>query len=140
MSLESKIEALTAAVAKLTAVLEAQGTNVPQVAAPVQPAPAVAAPVAPAQPVAAAPVMPAPPTFAPVAAAPVAPVAPAQPAAPFKDGQGLIQYVMSAYQSMGPEKGAKIQGVLQGLGYANINDVKPEHYGQLYSGVEALKA
>lgn len=52
----------------------------------------------------------------------------------------MIQYVMSAYQSMGPEKGAKIQGVLGGLGYSNINDVKPEHFGNLYQGVEALKA
>jgi hypothetical protein len=134
MSIESKIEALTAAITKLTAAIEAQGTNVPQVAAPVQPAPVVAAPVAPA-----APAMPAPPTFAPVAAAPAPVAAPAAPAAPFKDGQGLIQYVMSTYQSMGPEKGAKIQGVLLGLGYVNINDVKPEHYGQLYADVEALK-
>ena len=133
MSIENKIELLTAAVAKLTAVLEAQGANVAQVAAPVQPVAVAPAPVAGPQLVAAAPVMPAPPTFAPVAAAPAA------PAAPFKDGQGLIQYVMSAYQSMGPEKGAKIKGVLQGMGYANINDVNPEHYGQLYSGVEALK-
>jgi hypothetical protein len=33
-----------------------------------------------------------------------------------------------------------IQGVLTQLGYANINDVKPEHYGQLFGGIEALKA
>jgi hypothetical protein len=69
---------------------------------------------------------------APVAAAPVA-------AAPFTDGKGLIAYVMDAYKAMGPAKGAQIQGVLTGLGYANINDVKPEHYGTLYAGIEALK-
>lgn len=140
MSLESKIEALTAAVIALTAKLESN--NVAPVApvvitsaapaAPqtvtVQPAPA---PVAPPAPVVA---MPAPPTFmapAPVAAAPVG--------APFSDPKGLITYVMSAYTALGPQKGAMIQGVLTGLGYQNINDVKPEHYGQLFAGVEALK-
>ena len=140
MSLESKIEALTAAVIALTAKLESNNvaSAAPVVitsaapAAPqtvtVQPAPA---PVAPPAPVVA---MPAPPTFmapAPVAAAPVG--------APFSDPKGLITYVMSAYTALGPQKGAMIQGVLTGLGYQNINDVKPEHYGQLFAGVEALK-
>jgi len=46
---------------------------------------------------------------------------------------------MGAYKEMGPTKGALIQGVLTQLGYQNINDVKPEHYGSLYQGVEALK-
>ena len=32
-----------------------------------------------------------------------------------------------------------IQGVLTQLGYNNINDVKPEHSGSLFQGVEALK-
>jgi len=98
----------------------------------VNPAPVVApqqAPVGQAQ-------MPALPTFAvpptPAAAAPVQ-------GAPFTDGQGLIAYVMGAYKEMGATKGAGIQGVLTQLGYQNINDVKPEHYGALYQGVEALK-
>jgi hypothetical protein len=140
MSLESKIEALTAAVIALTAKLESSNVApaAPVVitsaapAAPqtltVQPAPA---PVAPPAPVVA---MPAPPTFmapAPVAAAPVG--------APFSDPKGLITYVMASYTALGPQKGAMIQGVLTGLGYQNINDVKPEHYGQLFAGVEALK-
>jgi hypothetical protein len=145
MSLEQKIEKLTAAVEALTHALAIQNSeSIPVVAAaPVVIAPApvvVPAPVAEA-PVAPAPVMPALPTFevppvavatAPVAAAPVA-------AAPFTDGKGLIAYVMDAYKAMGPAKGAQIQGVLTGLGYANINDVKPEHYGTLYAGIEALK-
>ena len=80
--------------------------------------------------------MPALPTFA-AAPAPAA-AAPVQ-GAPFTDGQGLIAYVMGAYKDMGPTKGALIQGVLTGLGYQNINDVKPEHYGSLFQGVEALK-
>jgi hypothetical protein len=150
MSLEAKIEALTAAVTALTA--QMQSSNV-TAAAPVAPAPApvvqaapapvaapvpapVAAPVVAPAPVAAAPAMPAPPSF--IAPAPVA--APAPNGAPFTDGKGLIDYVMGAYKALGPQKGAMIQNVLVNLGYQNINDVKPEHYGQLFAGVEALKA
>jgi hypothetical protein len=59
--------------------------------------------------------------------------------APFSDSKGLIDYVMGAYKALGPQKGALIQGVLTGMGYQNINDVKPEHYGALFAGVEALK-
>jgi hypothetical protein len=80
--------------------------------------------------------MPAPPSF--IAPAPVA--APAATGAPFSDPKGLIDYVMGAYKALGPQKGAMIQNVLVNLGYQNINDVKPEHYGQLFAGVEALKA
>ena len=133
MSLELKIEALTAAVIALTAKLESSNVSAP---APVAPAPAPvvqAAPVPVAAPVAAAPVMPAPPAF--VAPAP----APAPTGAPFSDGKGLIDYVMGAYKALGPQKGAQIQNVLTGMGYQNINDVKPEHYGQLFAGVEGLK-
>jgi hypothetical protein len=150
MSLELKIEALAQAVIALTAKIE--GINV-TAGAPVAPAPApvvqaapapvaapvpapVAAPVVTPAPVAAAPAMPAPPSF--IAPAPVA--APAPTGAPFTDGKGLIDYVMSAYKALGPQKGAMIQNVLVNLGYQNINDVKPEHYGQLFAGVEALKA
>jgi len=145
MSIEAKIEALTAAVTALTA--QMQSSNV-TAATPVAPAPApvvqaapapVAAPVpvpvvVPAS-VAAAPAMPAPPSF--IAPAPVA--APAPTGAPFTDGKGLIDYVMSAYKALGPQKGAMIQNVLVNLGYQNINDVKPEHYAALHTGVEALK-
>lgn len=152
MSLEAKIEALTQAVVALTAKLESANVAAPapvaQAPAPVAaPAPLpVATPVAPvaAPAVAVAPVpvtaslsnpMPAPPAF--VAPAPAAPVA---SGAPFTDGKGLIDYVMGAYKALGPQKGAQIQGVLTGLGYQNINDVKPEHYGALFAGVEQLKA
>jgi len=136
MSLELKIEALTAAVVALTAKLEASNVAV---AAPVaqaaEPAPVVAPVVAvPAPVVAPAPAMPAPPTF--VAPAP----APAPTGAPFSDGKGLIEYVMASYKALGPQKGAAIQNVLTSLAYTNISDVKPEHYAALYQGVEALKA
>jgi hypothetical protein len=147
MSIENQLAALTAAVIELTNAVKSKGNVTPLVqAAPVvapvvTPAPIpvapVAAPVAVAAPapVAASPSnMPAPPTFAPAAPAP-APVG-----APFTDGKGLIDYVMGAYKAMGAQKGAQIQTVLTGLGYQNINDVKPEHYGVLHQGIEALRA
>ena len=137
MSLENKIEALTAAVIALTAKLES--SNVAP-AAPVAPAPAPVVQAAPvvAAPLVQAPAMPAAPVFtAPVIAAPVA--APAATGAPFSDGKGLIDYVMASYKALGAAKGAQIQNVLVSLGYQNINDVKPEHYGALFAGVEALK-
>ena len=143
MSLELKIEALTAAVVALTAKLESSNVAAP---APVAPTPAPVVQAAPApEPVAAAPAMPAPPSFTPAAVAPAMNPSPTATAtsttssAPFTDGKGLIDYVMGAYKALGPQKGALIQGVLTGLGYQNINDVKPEHYGQLFAGVEALK-
>lgn len=144
MSLETEIQALAQAVIALTAKIE--GINVAPVAT-VAPAPAPVVQAAPvvvsvvdtpaplAQPAPAAPVMPAPPAF--VAPAPV--VAPVASGAPFTDGKGLIDYVMGAYKALGAAKGAQIQNVLVGLGYQNINDVKPEHYGALFAGVEALK-
>ena len=129
MSIEKTISDLTAAVNALTTALNqrtggAGAPIVPQAAAPVAATPAPA------------PTMPTLPTFA--AAPAPAPAAPVQ-GAPFTDGAGLIAYVMGAYKEMGPTKGALIQGVLTQLGYNNINDVKPEHYGSLYQGVEALK-
>ena len=139
MSLELKIEALTAAVIALTARMGSVPVAAQPLAQPLAPAP-VAAPAMPA--------MPAPPTFAaipaavapaPVVAAPVAPAVASPSSAPFTDGKGVIDYVMNAYKALGPQKGAQIQGVLTGMGYANINDVKPEMYGALYAGVEALK-
>jgi hypothetical protein len=142
MSLELKIEALTAAVVALTAKLESSNVSAP---APVAPAPTPVVQAAPAAqyatpgggpvpaPLTTAPVMPAPPTFAAPAAAP------APTGAPFSDSKGLIDYVMGAYKALGPQKGAMIQNVLTGMGYQNINDVKPEHYATLFAGVEALK-
>ena len=137
MSLEAKIELLTEAVTRLIDAINGQTTIV----APTAPAPqvqpvkemevvqVVEQVVAPTP----APAMPAPPVF-------VAPVVEAQPTgAPFTDGKGLIDYVMGAYKQMGAEKGARIQNVLMSLNYSNINDVKPEHYGALFQGIEALK-
>ena len=107
------------------------------VAAPALVAPAPA-PVVQAAPVVApvAPAMPAPPAF--VNPAPYVPMG-APTGAPFSDPKGLIDYVMSSYKTLGATKGSQIQGVLVSLGYQNINDVKPEHYGSLFAGIEALK-
>lgn len=116
MSLEAKIEELTRAVVALTTKM---GSDV---ATPVAPAPA-------------APPPPPPPTTPPVTAP-----SPESSGAPFSNPKELIDYVMGAYKTLGPQKGAQIQTVLTKIGYQNINDVKPEHYGALFSGVEALKS
>ena len=80
------------------------------------------------------PVMPAPPSFEPVVEA-----APVANAAPFTDGKGLIDYVMTVYKELGAEKGAGIQGVLAEMGLNNVNEVRPAEYGTFFSKVEALK-
>lgn len=137
--LEQKLDELVTAINALVAALNAKAAHAPApVAAPmVAPAPAPVIPPAPA-PVAVvappAPAMPAPPTFNAPAPAPVA------SGVPFGDQKGLVTYVMGAYQSMGPQKGAQIQQVLLQMGCQSINEVKPEQYAALYAGVEALKA
>lgn len=152
--LEQKLDELVTAINALVTALNAKAAYAPApVAAPmVAPAPApVIPPVvaatpavpAPAPVVAAAPTlatafpsnaMPAPPTFSAPAPAPVA------PGVPFSDQKGLVTYVMEAYRSMGPQKGAQIQQVLINMGCGNINEVKPEQYAALYAGVETIKA
>lgn len=78
--------------------------------------------------------MPAPPSFEPVVEA-----APVANAAPFTDGKGLIDYVMTVYKELGAEKGAGIQGVLAEMGLNNVNEVRPAEYGTFFAKVEALK-
>lgn len=148
MSIEQKIDALTAAIAALTAAIAARPAVVAQpVEAPakktaqldevtervIKPAVAQLATAMEAdgfKPT--APVMPPPPTF-------VAPVEPPKPAARFADPKGMIQYVTEAYKAMGPAKGARIQEVIASLGVSNINEIAIEQYGALYAGVEALR-
>ena len=124
--LETKIEALTQAVIALTEVI--LKIEVKETAEPTT-APVVTAPA----PVVTTPAMPAAPTFEPLVEAP------AGAKAPFTDGKGLIEYVMSAYKEMGAEKGAKIQGVLTELGLQNVNELRPTEYDAFYTKVEALK-
>ena len=132
MSLESKIEDLTAAIHALVAAMGARPVAAPAAA----PAVVTVTPTSPVPAPAAAPAMPPPPVFAPPA-----PAAPAStlPKAPFSDQKSLIDYVMSSYKTLGVAKGAQIQQVLVSLGHQNINDVKPENYDALFAGVEALK-
>lgn len=141
MSIEQKIEGLTVALGKLTALIETLAAAQSQPAKPVMetsfatpaPAPTVTPVVVPVAPV--APVLPAAPSFVSPP-----PVTPAAPVVPFTDNKGLVDYVMTAYKAMGAEKGAQIQTVLTHLKYNNINDVQPEHYTALYLGIEQLKA
>ena len=131
MTIESKLDALTAAINNLAAAYAGKHTAV-AVPAPVAP---VQQPAAPPVALAPAPAMPPPPAFT----MPTAASAPTAPAVPFSDAKGLLGYVMESYKTLGPAKGANIQNVLTGLGVANINDVKPEMYPALFAGVEALK-
>ena len=131
--LEVKIEELTKAVIALTELIgkiEAGKTVVESVPAKIE-VPVTQAEIVKESPV--APVMPAAPTFEPVVEAP------AGAKAPFTDGKGLIDYVMTAYKEMGAEKGAKIQGVLTEMGLQNVNELRPTEYDAFYTKVEALK-
>ena len=138
-----KTEAPTAPVNTVPAA-EAPVTVPVAVVAPA-PAPVVAStgmPPAPfpTQPVAQVPAsIPAAPAPVQMVSAPPAPVAVSPSNAPFSDHKALLAYVMDAYKALGPQ-GMRIQEVLNSLGTKNINDVKSEMYGQLYAGVEALKA
>jgi hypothetical protein len=134
IALYNAIHALTTVIIKI----EAKETAEPVKPEPVKEKPVKAVkaePVveAPAPVVEAAPVMPAAPTFEPVVEAP------AGAKAPFTDGKGLIDYVMTAYKEMGAEKGAKIQGVLSEMGLQNVNELRPTEYDAFYAKVEALK-
>jgi len=132
MSLEAKIEQLTAAVIAMTEAFR-QGAALVDQTVTVAPV-AAAAPVAPiAVPVFAPPAV-------PVFAAPAAPVAaPAAIEIPFSDAKGLLEWIMKKYQALGPVKGAEIQNVLVSLGYQNINDVRVESYAALFTKVESLQ-
>ena len=130
--LEVKIEELTKAVIVLNGNIEAlliAQMNIVQAEKPIE-IPQTS-PVITESPV--APVMPAAPTFEP--ACPTHDVA----KAPFTDGKGLIDYVMTAYKEMGAEKGAQIQGVLVEMGLQNVNELRPTEYDAFFAKVEALK-
>ena len=168
MSIESKLDVLAAAINRLADALNSKcSSSCHQTGAEVKPATAPVAPAAPLETVltvtaadvksavmnvidesvkpakakkevvvAQEVVMPPPPVFA--APAPVTP-APAKAGAPFTDGKGLIEYVMATYSALGPEKGARIQEVVNALGCKVVNEIKPEQYEAFYQGVEALK-
>lgn len=137
MSLEIAIQNLTAEVIGLRQFLQAQiGTGVQTTAAPVFTPPAAAPVFTP--PAAAAPVF-TPPVAAPVAA-PVVVAAPPPGACPIVDQKSLVEYVMDAYKTLGPQKGASIQAVLNNCQVQSINECRPEHYAYIHQCVEQLKA
>jgi len=147
MSLENNIQRIADALESIALSLS-KGVNTTPVQETVQveaPKKAPKAPVEVAAPVVAptpAPVaaMPPVPTFTPVAVAPVAPVSePVVTAPAFANKQAMMDFVISSYKALGAEKGAAIQNVLTGMGYNNINDVPDTQWGQLKSGIEALK-
>lgn len=143
MSFDNTIAALITALNANTEALRAHAAQLGQpvqhvAAAPqVQNVPAAAQvfqqPAAQTMPAAA--VMPGAPSFMPTATP-----APAPAAAPFGTKQDLFNYTGAAYQAMGAEKGARIQGILTGMGIQNLNDLAPEQFGTFFAQVEALKA
>lgn len=151
MSFETNLERIASSLELIAAALSAKPVTV--ATAPAQPVPVATPVVAPVTveavaPVVAAPVMPAAPVFTSAVAAPVVlPSTPivevAKPASavqhPFADKNAMMDFVLSSYKALGPEKGAKIQDVLVAMGFANINDVPEAQWGQLKSGIEALK-
>lgn len=143
MSLENEIKKLNDNVKIIIDLLAAN--NGAAAAAPVESAPA--APVDTTEPVVPA-RTPAAEALAPQVAAPTPPAAPTAEDAPtpapagdlpFSDATGLTQYTMDKFQDLGPEKGAGINTVLQGLGFSNINEITPDKYTEFYNGVEAIK-
>jgi len=135
MSIESKIDALTAAVLALTAQLQSAAPAAPSYAPPAAQATIPPSPPLPAAPVA-TPAMPAPPTWAPPA-----PAAPA--GAPFDSPQGLIDYATAAFHALEGQaagKGASIENVVKQFGLAALTDLPPAGYAAFYAAVEALKA
>lgn len=141
MTIEATLERIAAALETIAAGKTAPvQTSIPLTAAPaVVPVPVAAttpvvAPVAPN-----VPLVPIPAASAPAAPAPVV-AAPVPTDCPIKDGKSLMDYVVGVYKQIGPTKGAQIQNVLNGLGCAAINEVRPDQYGAFYAQIEALKA
>lgn len=131
-----------------TATKAVTNAPVPQapVAAPVQVAHAIAPVPVPVvavspDPVPASPMMPTLPVFTEVvpAAVQAGPTAPVTSDPAFANKQAMMDFVLSSYKALGTEKGAKIQDVLTGLGFRNINDAPPETWGALKAGIDALK-
>jgi hypothetical protein len=136
MSIEKDLSRIAAALETIAVKIGTVPAEHAPVTIPVTPIPS--APPAPVTPVP-APVAPAAPASTPAAPVAAAPVQVTTVTAPFTDAKGMLQYVMDAYKSLGPEKGAKIAEVLGGLGHQNINDVRADQYPALFAGVEALK-
>jgi len=58
---------------------------------------------------------------------------------PFTDNKGLTAYTIEAYTTLGAEKGAGVQLILQELGHSTISEVRPDQYATYFAKVEQLK-
>ena len=140
MSLEAKIETLTAAVMALTAALQAA----PVAAAPSYPAQAPAAPAQPVYqaPVAAATIAPTPPM--PAQPFPPAAQAPAPAGLPFTDNVSAAAWATDAWQKAAAVNQdvamAKFGAMMQALGAADFNHLTPDKFPLLFQSIQAIKA
>lgn len=141
MSFETNLERIAASLELIAASLSAKPVSVTTpVATPVVEATPVVATVQ-VTPVVAPTAMPPTPVFTQaVAVAPVGVTVAAAPQAPaFADKAAMMDFVIASYKALGQEKGAKIQEVLTGMGFQNVNDVDPARWGELKAGIEGLK-
>lgn len=142
MTIENNLASIAKSLELIASALTAKTANPTPVVAPAQTvtsAPMVI--VDPVPVVIPAAVMPPTPVFTeavPVATPAPAPVVSTGPAT-FASKQAMTDFVISSYKALGPEKGAKIQQVLESLGFKNINDVPEAQWGALKAGIEALK-
>lgn len=143
MSLETRIEALTAAVIALTSTLQAAGSAPPvhQQAAPT--GPGTPPPFNPAaQQATGAPAgMPGAPFPGGAPATP--PPAPAPAGLPFNDVASLVKYATDTYHALEAKqagRGAWIQQVMTQMGFNSANEIPASHYQAFYQQVENLKA
>lgn len=142
MSLEQHIQALTVAVAALTQQLQAQSgaaaATVPQ--AQTQQAPPQNFGAPPQQPQGGMPGAP----FGAPGGAPAFGAAPQQQMqVPFSDMNGLVAYSTDAWHALEkkqPGRGAAITQTLNGMGYAQANDIPVAAYPQFFAAIEQLKA
>lgn len=143
MSLEQHIQALTGAVIALTQQLQAQSgaaaATVPQAQAQQAPPQNFGAP--PQQ--AAQGGMPGAPFGAPGGAPAFGAPPQQQMQVPFSDMNGLVAYSTDAWHALekkGAGRGAAITQTLNGMGYAQANDIPVTAYPQFFAAIEQLKA
>lgn len=153
MSIESKIEANTAALVALTAAIGAlvgMNASPPAQVAPTQQPQATpsfgGAPAQPAPSFGGAPAalpngMPGGPSFG----APVVPAVPAGPVAPFADQKGLADYTMTAFTAIEQKRPGTGEALVNALlshlcGSASINDLPAAKYGEFYAEMERQRA
>ena len=134
MSIETDLSSIAQSLATIAAHITAKPTDMVALAEYLEKAKAPVAEAPKQEPIIAAPV-----PVVTIAAPTPAPVSTIAMSSTFTNAAELTSYVMNAYKTLGPIKGAKIQEVLQSVGAKNINDVAPEHYATVKAGVDALQ-